>query len=424
MKKWILGVAAFAIIFSCKQEEKLLPTKATPDLAGQPIIGLTLAQATAPIAQMIQDPDSEIDNLNFLMNQMAQAFMAIACDPGFDAAVANEVNAFLEFSVDTFLINNVGYKTIIEQELIAMGTSYPQLMSNFTKQSNQMDMRIYAANFGAHDADAPPILALAVEVEEQYLNDLSDFIPAYYSETDCSNYTEWLLGFESDLGPEDPSLPTRALTIIFDYTFVDVQLRHEDVDVTDFEPNNPSGGTNGSSSCEAAPAYTIDAFSTNKSFSKGKKMRVAVAYVSSFFGTSLWFPNTAWEGNFGTHYWTLWYGNKNSVVNQGITLANKRTIRYDIIGNATALFTNPLPPFQFNNDGMTFGCIHERDWYALRRSIRFDNPKGSSKEHIWLRYKNEGVISYFFVRSRWCAFISITFINSNGSCRIYANSFN
>lgn len=373
-------------LYSCKKEMH------TNELNNQPLIqnanskavpvqGLVVISTQYTMGQLTYDTDPVLKHNNEHLAILAQAFQQIACDSNFSAAIGQAVDDELECSVEHFLENNQNYKTAVNAWLTNNGhNTYNSLLTG-----NEDKAWIYAANYGVHTS-ATPVLAIAIELDSVVLGENDDFIPCFYSESDCNNYETGLVGLEGDLDPEEPSLPNRALTIVFSNEAEESYNKKERKNIGDvssytgtvIDPGIPGCGEQGDS-------YEITTVFVKQKFNRSKKVKVAARFVANDFCNG-WHNS---HDDFGA-----------DKIIQGKNILNQvHSTNHDLVLCTYATSTCHVA----NND--VVGIVFEKDWYSSKW-ISGNFGSANCATRYWerkIKLKNDDEIyAYFAFYADWC----------------------
>jgi hypothetical protein len=336
---------------------------------------------------MLADPDPVIEQENMDLNILAMAFQQIACDANFNTAVGNELNDDLEFDVRLFLDNYPTYKVTIQSWMTTNNYIYNDVM----RVGSHEGPWAYACNYGNHNS-LPPMLAISVDLDSNVLGENDDYIPCYYSTESCNDYEVGLLGLESDLGPENTALPTKALALIFE---VGSELAYAKTTELGSDIDNSgtlvSTGGIDPSMCERSDFYNIKSFRVYQQFNKGKKIKIKTNWV---YSEDAYFPCIFHDGFQSTRKQWVKKSHRNDVIG---------VFNPDLVANTT--FYTIL-----NSNGITcvpdkyvVGVVYEHDWYTLKKKNKMDITSCLSEVVVKTRNKKHGEIyaSYFFFAD-WC----------------------
>jgi len=383
MKHLTLGFAFLSIIAtSCKKEStnvQFAPEN-TIEYETLPLTGLVIATTTFTMGQMTANPDLEINHNNNYLAILAKAFQEIACDSSFNSSFIGLLNVDLECSVEHYLDHNPNYKNIVNIWLNTHGhNDYDNLLIGHENKP-----WIYAANYGVH-SNGSPILALSVELGSTILGEKDDFIPCYYSDDNCNGYKTGLVGLESDLGPEDPALPTSELTLIFSAEAEESYNKKERKYVGDLSTLSGTVVNPGTPNCEYSEAYKITQISISQKFNKSKKVKVASRFRDNKD------CDNDWGGSDSN------WGRDKIIVGKNLLNTNHST-SYNLESCQSANCQV--------NDNDVFGVVFEKDWYSSKwlsgsyTSVNCPNPR-----YIELKIKskkNTEIYAYYAFFAYWC----------------------
>jgi hypothetical protein len=386
MKKLFVVILSMFSLYSCKKEIVTDDLNNKPSIHTEvnkaiPVEGLVVISTPYTMSQLTDDNDPVLKHNNEHLAILAQAFQHIACDSNFSTAIGQAIDAELECSVEHFLENNQNYKAAVNAWLTNNGhNTYNSLLTG-----NEDKAWIYAANYGVHTT-ATPVLAIAIELDSVILGENDDFIPCFYSESDCNNYETGMVGLEGDLDPEEPSLPNRALTIVFSDEAEESYNKKERKNIGDvssytgavIDPGIPGCGEQGDS-------YEITTVFVKQKFNRSKKVKVATRFVAH--------DNcNGWDNSdhkFG----------KDKII-QGKNILNQvHSTNYDLLTCPYATFTCHVAYKD------VVGIVFEKDWYSSKW-ISGNFGSANCPIRYWerkIKSKNDDEIyAYFSFYADWC----------------------
>jgi hypothetical protein len=367
---------------SCSKKNDLVTQKPNIQFSTS-ASGLVVLPSTTPVQTMIIDPDPDIDANNQGLNLIAQAFTIFSCDPSFIPAIGGSISSDQACSLEHFFHNNPVFETAVNAWLASQGQSTWDNLLTGVKNAPW----IYVPNYGSHD-QSTPTLALSIEIDTSYLQGRDDFIPCYYSESDCSGYTDGLIGLEDDLLPNDEGFPVRELVIIFSneeesgYN----QVASRDIgNLGQFSGTLISGPTG--PGCELGDAYRIINVYPVKKFNRSKKVKIA----------------TIWNRNKDCDLdWAVGPGSsKKMQIIEGKNILNKtNSTNYNISWGGNTIYDQA----KYYH---VWGVVFEYDWYALGKKISATYPQiaGCAARYVETKIKSKEdheVYAYFMFYGTWC----------------------
>ena len=349
---------------------------------------MSIISTSHPMGYMLADPDPVITEENEDMNIVAMAFQEIACDSHFQSKIGDAIDDDLEFDVRLFLDNNPSYKSIIDSWLTANNYSYSSVM----RIGNNEGPWAFACNYGNHNSSLPAILAISADLDSLVLGENDDFIPCYFSNSDCGSYQIGLIGLQGDLSPENQSLPTKALTIVFEVGANDLYAKTTELG-TEIDNSGTLVYSDGADPniCEKPETVNLLDFRVIQRFNRGKKVKVRSNWR---YSKNTVLPCDFYSGVFHTRKQYLIKDDALNVL--GTFSPNLRADRTFYISSSTIGMTGVV-------DRAVVGVVYEHDWYAKKKKNRMEITWCNKEIKIRTRNRKHGEIyaAYYFYAD-WC----------------------